>query len=149
VQSFGAPGRARPLNWSTFVTAGPTLVGNRFGGEVSVVRVTFDRHLSGGGGLVTGADRRTVYGELEGILIYAPHDEAAATLGHEYPLVYVTGGLGPVARWDGGAPGFQATVSLTALLPLTVVARAQRFFDGSGVELTGGLMLKAPVVAWW
>jgi hypothetical protein len=138
-----------PARAEEFLTLGPQWVARRWGGEASLLKVEFSGHVTGGAGIVLGADQRGPYAEGEAILILTPHNELAAKLGHEYPMFFFTLGAGPVVRWADGGRGWQATLSGALMfLPLMFVARAERF-AGTAAVLNGGLMLKLPIRAFF
>jgi hypothetical protein len=125
------------------LTLGPQVVGERFGGEASLVLFELSGHVTGGAGIAAGATSAGGYAEVEAILILTPHDDDAAKLGHEYPGLVFTAGAGPAARWDG-AHGWQATVAgALVFLPVMIVVRLEKF--AGAPALIGGVMLKLPV----
>jgi hypothetical protein len=135
----------RPPPWHTLVSMGPQVSQGRVGGEVSVLRVTFDGRLTGGWAGTAGADRQSGYAEAEGVLILNAHD-AKAELASELPILFFTGGIGPAMRWTTGAPGVQATASACFVgFPLIFFARVARFAGEPATGYAGGVMFKLPV----
>ena len=97
-----------------------------------------------GYGVAWGATRLAAYLEGEGLVSLSPRSRSAPDL-FVFSL-FATAGAGPVVRLTDGVMGVQGTVSATVMaLPVIVYLRPRLFLDGSGPELTAGLMIKVPV----